>query len=703
MTPGIIPGILSSIATNTQAWNERDRVCALVFDEIALKKNLYYDASRDVVQGFTDDGTHRTSTIADRALVFLLVGVSRKWVQPVAFTIGHTSTPSSVMHNLLVSLILELRSINIAVKAVICDQGSSNHCALCFCHRSLVTHWPGTWALYSWLVPRQQSRGTVSHTLPMLRNVVAPGPGHGIRASEEEGPTFYDDPEWRNTSSVFGNSGSMPGSPQSSRVRRGWTTDFDEGGVPIKVIHETTSGGGTGHDDDAASETSSQGSRSSGSSARSGASNGASCSKPRHEPRVHHIPIVVEGRAGSSGYASDGDIKPQSSRMSFASPKEGQPGASGEPRNVHAVPIEVDGYPVQGRPAKSPSQSHPHQDEEMTGESRNVRTIPIQMDCGDEAMARCRVDDPMDQQDERAGRTRSRGKSASNRRGVPRRRHPSHRRVGSEPPPPQQQEASKQSTAEEQIRRISLELADLRQQVLNFSGKPGDKQYKFLDEMLTRLMIKLDAIDPAGRDNVRQLRKSMVKEVQSVVNLLEGKEPGHSLVEVPPQEVGELADEASQFADDGSIDNGDAVAAGSSTTTAPAASANPEVAGPIEAPPAVQVGGSKEEKGAVPMEVEAPSSSEAPRQPTAEAVPSAAGGSGSTEEPTPEPPTIPMPVDLDNSLPGSSGNIAEAVPVAPGCTSPFNEQNLSSLNNSEMESTVMESTIPTEHSGSTEL
>lgn len=126
MTPGTIPGIISSIATNTQAWNERDRVCALVFDEIALKKNLCYDAARDIVQGFTDDGTDRTSTIADRAMVVLLVGVSKKWVQPVAFTIGHTSTPSSVMHNLLVSLIVELRSINIAVKAVICDQGSSN-------------------------------------------------------------------------------------------------------------------------------------------------------------------------------------------------------------------------------------------------------------------------------------------------------------------------------------------------------------------------------------------------------------------------------------------------------------------------------------------------------------------------------------------------------------------------------------------------
>lgn len=124
----------------------------------------------------------------------------------------------------------------------------------------------------------------------------------------------------------------------------------------------------------------------------------------------------------------------------------------------------------------------------MTGESQNVRTIPIQMDCGDEAMARCRVDDPMDQQDEKswphtfprqkcqqsARRTPpTTSKSSSGGRLAPQ-APPS--KQGSEPPPPQQQEASKQSTAEEQIRRISLELADLRQQVLNFSGKPGDKQ-----------------------------------------------------------------------------------------------------------------------------------------------------------------------------------------------------------------------------------
>ncbi|KAL1465920.1 hypothetical protein MTO96_026982 [Rhipicephalus appendiculatus] len=73
------------------------------------------------------------------------------------------------------------------------------------------------------------------------------------------------------------------------------------------------------------------------------------------------------------------------------------------------------------------------------------------------------------------------------------------------------------------------------------------------------------------------------------------------------------------------------------------------------------------------------------------------------KRPCQNPPTIPMPVDLDSSLPSSAGNPAGTRPAGEGSASPFNEQNLSSLNNNEMESTVIESTIPTEHSGSTEL
>lgn len=525
-------------------------------------------------------------------------------------------------------------------------------------------------------------------------------------------PAFYDDPEWRNTSSVFGNSGSMPGSPQS-RMRRGWTSDLDEGGVPIKVVHEGASSSRGGDEGDAASETSSQGSRSSCSSGGrgNGTNNGASCSKPRHEPRVHHIPIMVEPRTGSSssGYASDGEIKPSQARRTFAqgAPKDQASAASaptGEPRNVHTVPVEVDGYVPQR------SASRDHYDEEMAGDSENARTVPIQMDYGDEAMARCRVDDPMDEQasgknwahtfprqkgQQSSKNTPTASKSSSGGKLGPQATAPT--KQGSEPPP--QQKQKQQTPAEEQIRRISLELADLRQQVLNFSGKPGDKQYKFLDEMLTRLMIKLDSVDPAGQDDVRKMRRAMVKEVQSVINLLEGKPPTYALVEVVPQEVVE-AEEPGEMSEGGegaierACDGAAAVNSGNVSDT-PAKSEQagqsntPECAPPTD----TQKIGSKDD---TPMEVEAAVTLEAQPSQTVEMTPQA---SGAGEELTvPEPPAVPMPVDFDTSLAASSTNPVEE-PNA-GSASPFNEQNLSSLDNSSVgEPTHLENTIPTEHSG----
>uniref|UniRef100_A0A131YK61 Transposase n=1 Tax=Rhipicephalus appendiculatus TaxID=34631 RepID=A0A131YK61_RHIAP len=100
MSPGVIPGVIECVSACMQIWDKRDRVCSLIFGEVILKK-LSYDVTQDLVQGFADDGTARTPDIADRAMVVLLAGVPRRWVQPIAFTIGHVSTPGSVTKDLL--------------------------------------------------------------------------------------------------------------------------------------------------------------------------------------------------------------------------------------------------------------------------------------------------------------------------------------------------------------------------------------------------------------------------------------------------------------------------------------------------------------------------------------------------------------------------------------------------------------------------
>lgn len=62
--------------------------------------------------------------------------------------------------------------------------------------------------------------------------------------------------------------------------------------------------------------------------------------------------------------------------------------------------------------------------------------------------------------------------------------------------------------------------------VEKFTGTNKDKQYRYLDEMLTRLMLELDDVETMGNEEVRQFRKAAVRKVQASVDLLEAKVTG---------------------------------------------------------------------------------------------------------------------------------------------------------------------------------
>lgn len=56
-----------------------------------------------------------------------------------------------------------------------------------------------------------------------------------------------------------------------------------------------------------------------------------------------------------------------------------------------------------------------------------------------------------------------------------------------------------------------------------YSGNSKDKNYLYLDEMLTRELIKLDDIDTDGKENIRQARKEAIRSIQRAISLLESK------------------------------------------------------------------------------------------------------------------------------------------------------------------------------------
>lgn len=73
------------------------------------------------------------------------------------------------------------------------------------------------------------------------------------------------------------------------------------------------------------------------------------------------------------------------------------------------------------------------------------------------------------------------------------------------------------------ITDIQRDVLDLMSKVENFKGQKNDKEYMYLDEMLTRNLLKLDTIDTNGKESIRLARKEAIKCIQASINVLEAK------------------------------------------------------------------------------------------------------------------------------------------------------------------------------------
>lgn len=66
-------------------------------------------------------------------------------------------------------------------------------------------------------------------------------------------------------------------------------------------------------------------------------------------------------------------------------------------------------------------------------------------------------------------------------------------------------------------------LSELQAQVLGFDGKRADKSYLMLEELLTKQLLALDAVDPQGHEPTKVSRKQAVKFAQNILNYLDMK------------------------------------------------------------------------------------------------------------------------------------------------------------------------------------
>lgn len=75
----------------------------------------------------------------------------------------------------------------------------------------------------------------------------------------------------------------------------------------------------------------------------------------------------------------------------------------------------------------------------------------------------------------------------------------------------------------DQIERIRRETETLLPRIQAFQGERNDRDFIYLDEMLTRLLLKLDNVPVEGRDDIRLARKGAISAIQECIQLLESK------------------------------------------------------------------------------------------------------------------------------------------------------------------------------------
>ncbi|XP_076151757.1 BAG family molecular chaperone regulator 5 isoform X2 [Alosa pseudoharengus] len=83
------------------------------------------------------------------------------------------------------------------------------------------------------------------------------------------------------------------------------------------------------------------------------------------------------------------------------------------------------------------------------------------------------------------------------------------------PPPPR--------PALDDVWRVLASLGQLQAQVLGFDGKRADKSYMVLEELLTKRLLELDAVDSQGDADAKAARKQAVKYAQNILSYLDMK------------------------------------------------------------------------------------------------------------------------------------------------------------------------------------
>ncbi|XP_055839315.1 transposable element P transposase [Episyrphus balteatus] len=132
LQPGFENTAFPVIKARVSEMTGREKNVIMVFDEVAIRRDLVYNSHQDIIDGLEDSGFERTSKVGKNVCVFMIRGLFDNLKCVLNYFVSETNIKGSILNDIVKKNISDLNSIGLNVLGIVCDQGSNNrNCFKC--------------------------------------------------------------------------------------------------------------------------------------------------------------------------------------------------------------------------------------------------------------------------------------------------------------------------------------------------------------------------------------------------------------------------------------------------------------------------------------------------------------------------------------------------------------------------------------------
>lgn len=127
LQPGPNDILFEHLKIKISSMNSLEKEAVLIFDEVAIRKQLSYNQHADEVDGVVDYGEDdRTSEIGKHVCLFLIRGLCSSWKYVLSYYVTKEAMQGMKLSSILQNNLTYAMELGLNIRAVVCDQGPNN-------------------------------------------------------------------------------------------------------------------------------------------------------------------------------------------------------------------------------------------------------------------------------------------------------------------------------------------------------------------------------------------------------------------------------------------------------------------------------------------------------------------------------------------------------------------------------------------------